>query len=167
MGLIEEGWMKKIHRIVPALISIFLFSFTAEVFAVQALAQKPQKELRPKREEDSGRNPFSLPAGVHLRSKSQGVPAAVKAPEKTPPRETKMVDIHPSPVPPPLTVKAILISSQSRWALIDRHMVREGDSIGGEKILVIAKDHVVLGGGDKERKLFLHQSPVHLTVEEK
>jgi hypothetical protein len=158
MGLIEEGWMKKIHRIVPALIFFFLFTFTAEVFAVQASAQKPQKELR---------SPFALPAGIHLRSQSQGVPAAVKAPEKISPPETKMVDMHPSPVPPPLTVKAILISSQSRWALIDRHMVREGDSIGGEKILVIAKDHVVLGRGDKERKLFLHQSPIHLTVEEK
>ena len=159
--------MNKIHRIVPALISIFLFTFTAEVFAVQVSAQKPQKGLSPKREEDSGRNPFSLPAGIHLRSKSQGVPTAVKAPEKTPSRETKIAEIHPSPVPPPLTVKAILISSQSRWALIDRLIVREGDSVGREKILGIAKDHVVLGRGDKERKLFLHQSPVHLIVEEK
>jgi hypothetical protein len=157
-GFAEEGWMKKIHRIVPALVFIFLLTFAAEVFAVQASAQKPQKELR---------NPFSLPAGVHLRSKGQAVPAPAKAPEKTPQQKIQIPDIPSSPLPAPLKVKAILIGSHSRLALIDRHIVREGDSIEGEKILVIAKDHVVLGQGDKKRTLFLHQSPVHLTVEEK
>ncbi len=147
----------KIHRINPALIAILLLTMAGEIFAVQPGSKK----------EHSSRNPFSLPAGVHLRSKVQSGPAPAKAPEKTPQQKMKIPEIPPSPLPAPLKVKAILIGSHSRLALIERHIVREGDSIGGEKILVIGKDHVVLGQGDKKRTLFLHQSPVHLTVVEK
>ncbi len=147
--------IKQIHSIIPALAFVFTLSFMGEVLAVQASAKIPQKEMR---------TPFSLPAGVHLRSKGQEVPAAPKAPEKTLQREIKIPDLHSSPLRPPLKVKAILIGSHSRLALIDRHIVREGDSIEGEKILMIARDHVVLGQGGKKRTLFLQQSPVHLSV---
>ena len=162
-----------VYRIIRALIFILLLTLMAAVLAAQTSAQNPQKELLPKEQEDSaqqkmigsgpGRNPFSLPAGVHLRSKSQAVPAVLKAPETAPQRETKVLDVPP----PPLKIRAILITSQSRLALIDRHIVSVGDSIQEEKILEIAKDRVVLGKGDKKRTLLLHQSPVHLTVEEK
>jgi len=173
--------MKQSLKTIGALVFIILLTFMGLIFVAQASAQASPKELYPKGEGDSarqkmagsgpGRNPFSLPAGIHLRSKTQGVsqavPAALKAPEKIPLRETKVLDVPPLPLPSPLRVRAILIGGQSRWALIDRHIVREGDSLEGEKILVIAKDYVVLGQGDKKRTLFLHQSPVHLTVEEK
>ncbi|MFH1757656.1 MAG: hypothetical protein ABH969_06390 [Pseudomonadota bacterium] len=168
--------MKQFYRIKPALVFIILFTFMGEIFAAQASAQTPPKELLPKGEGDStrqkmagsgpGRNPFSLPAGIHLRSKSKTVPMASKVLETAPKKETKVLDVPPPP-PAPLKVRAILITSQSRLALIDRHIVSVGDSIQEEKILEIAKDRVVLGKGDKKRTLLLHQSPVHLTVEEK
>ena len=165
-----------VYRIIRALVFIILLTFMGLIFVAQASAQAFPKEPLLKRQEDStqqkigsgpGRNPFSLPAGIHLRSKSPAVPAALKAPETAPKGETKVLDVPPSPLPTPLKVRAILIGSQTRLALIDRHIVREGDSIEGEKILVIAKEYVVLGQGDKKRTLFLQQSPIHLTVEEK
>ena len=169
--------MKQIHRIIPALIFILLLTLMAAVFAVQTSAQTPPKELLLRGQEDSaqqkmigsspGRNPFSLPAGIHLRSKSKAVPMASKVLETAPKMETKVLDVPPPPPPAPLKIRAILITSQSRLALIDRHIVRVGESIQEEKILEIAKDYVVLGKGDKKRTLLLHQSPVHLTVEEK
>ena len=165
-----------VYRIIRPLVFIILFTFMGVIFAPQTSAQIPQKDLLPRGQEDStqkkkigngpGRNPFSLPASIHLRSKSPAVPAALKAPERAPKGETKVLAVPPPP-PVPLKVKAILISNQTRWALIDRHIVSVGDSIQEEKILEIAKDRVVLGEGDKKRTLLLHQSPVHLTVEEK
>ena len=157
--------------------AIILFAFMGLIFAVQTSAQTPPKELLLRGQEDSaqqkmiesgpGRNPFSLPAGIHLRSKSTAVPMASRVLETAPKMETKVLDVPPPPPPAPLKIRAILIGSQTRLALIDRHIVREGDSLEGEKILVIAKEYVVLGQGDKKRTLFLQQSPVHLTVEEK
>ena len=166
-----------VYRIIRALIFIILLTFIGVIFAAQTSAQNPQKELLPKGQEDStqqkmiksspGRNPFSLPAGIHLRSMREAVPVASRVPETAPQREIKILDIPPSPLPAPLKVRAILITSQSRLALIDRHIVRVGESIQEEKILEIAKDYVVLGKGDKKRTLLLHQSPIHLTAEEK
>lgn len=167
--------MKQLHRIIPALIFILLLTFIGVIFAVQTSAQTPPKELLLRGQEDSAqqkmigsgpeKNPFSLPAGIHLRSKSKAVPMASKVLETAPKMETKVLDAPPPPAP--LKIRAILITSQSRLALIDRHIVRVGESIQEEKILEIAKDYVVLGKGDKKRTLLLHQSPVHLTVEEK
>jgi hypothetical protein len=164
-----------VYRIIRALIFILLLTFIGVIFAAQTSAQNPQKELLPKGQEDSAqqkmigsgpeKNPFSLPVGIHLRSKSKAVPMALKAPETAPKGEAKVLNAPPPPAP--LKVRAILISSQTRLALIDRHIVRVGDSIQEEKILEIAKEYVVLGKGDKKRTLLLHQSPVHLTVEEK
>ena len=169
--------MKKWFRAIGALILILLLTLMAAVLAAQTSAQTAPKEDLSKGERDSarqkmagsgpGRNPFSLPAGIHHRSKSPAVAAAPKAPEMAPKGETKVLDVPPPPLPAPLKVRAILIGSQTRLALIDRQIVREGDSIEGEKILAIAKDYVVLGQGDNKRTLFLQQSPLHLTVEEK
>jgi hypothetical protein len=168
--------MKQSVRNKGALIFILLLTLLAAVLAAQTSAQTPPKEQEerdfPRQKmagSGSGRNPFSLPAGIHLRSTSmsKAVPLASKAPETAPRGEKKVLTLPPPPLPPLLKVRAILIGSQSRLALIDRHIVREGESIGEEKILVIAKEYVVLGQGDKKRTLFLQQSPVRLTVEEK
>jgi len=157
--------------------AITLLVFMGLIFAAQTSAQTPPKERLFRGQDDSaqqkmmgsgpGRNPFSLPAGIHLRSKGTAVPMASKVLETAPKRETKVLDIPPPPPPAPLKIRAILITSQSRLALIDRHIVRVGEFIQEEKILEIAKDYVVLGKGDKKRTLLLHQSPIHLTVEEK
>jgi hypothetical protein len=101
--------------------------------------------------QESGRDPFLLPPGVHLLSKI-GAPSAVKGvPQKTEPDRG---------------VKAILIADHIRLALIDRHIVTVGDSIRDEKVLEIKKDRVILGKGDQKRTLLLSQSPIPLTVEE-
>ena len=110
--------------------------------------------------QESGRDPFLLPSGVHLLSKIDTAFGAKGIPSKT---DSKSNDILPSP----LKVKAILISDHVRLALIDRHIVTAGDSIQGEKVLEIKTDRVVLGKGDQKRTLLLSQSPVLLTVEER
>jgi hypothetical protein len=105
------------------------------------------------------RDPFLLPQGVRLLSKSD---AALVAKGTLSAPETKPIDIPP----PPLTVKAVLISDHVRLASIDRYIVTVGDSVGDEKVLEIRNDGVVLGKGDKRRTLLLSQSPIRLTVEE-
>jgi len=110
--------------------------------------------------QESGRDPFLLPSGVRLLSKTDTVLGMKGSPSKT---EGKPKEIPPSP----LKVKAILISDHVRLALIDRHIVRVGDSIHDEKVLEIKTDRVILGKGDQKRTLHLSQSPVLLTVEER
>jgi len=102
--------------------------------------------------EESGRDPFLLPPGVHLLSKI-GASLGVKG--------------GPSRTEPDMRVKAILIGDHIRLALIGRHIVTIGDSIHDEKVLEIKTDQVILGKGDQKRTLLLSQSPVLLTVEER
>ena len=102
------------------------------------------------------RDPFLLPSGVHLLSKT-GTPSGVR-------RGISGADNKPDENL--MKVKAILISDHARLALIDRHIVTIGDSIQGEKVLEIKTDRVTLGKGDQKRTLLLSQSPVRLTVEE-
>jgi len=110
--------------------------------------------------QETGRDPFLLPSGVRLLSKTDAAFGTKGSPSKT---EGKPNDILPSP----LKVKAILISDRVRLALIDRHIVTVGDSIYDEKVLEIKMDRVILGKGDQKRTLLLSQSPVLLTVEER
>jgi len=101
------------------------------------------------------RDPFVLPLGVRLLSKSDTTSVTQGA--------SSTEDISP----PPLKVNAILIGDRIRLASIDRHIVTVGDSILDEKILEIKNDRVILGKGAKKRTLLLSQSPVQLTVEER
>ncbi len=99
------------------------------------------------------RDPFTLPLGVHLISKVEPV---IEVKEKV-----------SMPELPPLMVKAILISDKIRLASIDRYIVTIGDKIFEEKVLEIEPDRVVLGKGGGKRTLYLTQSPIRLTVEER
>jgi hypothetical protein len=169
--------MKEFHRIMGALIFIILLTSVGVMMDEGLCAQTPPQEPLWKGPTDSprqkmgrsspSRDPFSLPPGIHLRSKIKAVPVVSKTPETVPQAKIRVPEVPPSPLPPFLNVKAILIGDRTRLALIDRHVVGEGDSIQEEKVLVIAKDFVVLGKGEKRRTLFLRQSPVHVTVEEK
>ncbi len=105
------------------------------------------------------RDPFGLPSGVRLLSKSGPAPVAE---EKLRTPEGKPLDISL-----PLTVKAVLISDRIRLASIDRQIVTVGDTIHDEKVLEIKPDRVILGKGNQKRTIFLIQSPVKLTVEER
>jgi hypothetical protein len=106
----------------------------------------------------SGMDPFLLPSGIRLLSKTDTVLGIKGIPSKT---EGKPNDM----LPPPLKVKAILIGDHVRLALINRHIVTVGDSIHDEKVLEIKTDRVILGKRDQKRTLLLSQSPVLLTVE--
>jgi hypothetical protein len=119
-----------------------------------------QSQKRMVMSQESGKDPFLLPSGVRLLSKIDTTSGAKGIPSKT---EGKPNDIPP----PPLKVKAILISDHVRLALIDRYIVTVGDSIRDEKVLEIKTDRVILGKGDQKKTLLLSQSPVLLTVEEK
>jgi len=123
-----------------------------EIILLDPIAAGGQSKVGIILPQESGRDPFLLPPGVHLLSKI-GAPLGVKGlPPKT---ETDR------------GVKAILIADHIRLALIDRHIVTVGDSLRDEKVLEIKTDRVILGKGDQKRTLLLPQSPVSLTVEEK
>jgi len=129
-------------------ITIFVLAVIILMIPIAAGGQSKLGIILP---QESGRDPFLLPPGVHLLSKI-GAPLGVKGvPLKT---ETDR------------GVKAILIADHIRLALIDHHIVTVGDSIRDEKVLEIKTDRVILGKGDRKRTLLLSQSPVSLTVEE-
>jgi hypothetical protein len=107
--------------------------------------------------QESGKDPFVLPLGIRLLSKSD-TNSVTKG--TSPTTEIKPMDI-------PLKVNAILISDRIRFASIDRHIVTVGDSIHDERVLEIKNDRVILGKGDKKRTLLLNQSPIKLIVEER
>jgi hypothetical protein len=107
--------------------------------------------------QESGRDPFLLPPGVHLLSRI-GTGSGARGGSS---------GADNRPIEDPMKVKVILISDYVRLALIGRHIVTVGDSIRGEKVLEIKTDRVTLGKGDQKRTLLLSQSPVRLTVEER
>jgi len=109
---------------------------------------------------DTGRDPFLLPSGVHLLTKTKTSLGTKEIPSKT----GSKTNVELSS---PLKVKAILISDRIRLALIDRHIVTIGDSVQDEKVLEINTDRVILEKGKQRRTLLLSQSPVLLTVEGK
>ena len=123
---------------------------------------KGKKGLSPKRGSTPswGRNPFLLPSGVRLKSKSD---AAVVT-EKAVSTSNKKADT-PSNPNADLEVRAIFISEHIRLASIDSHLVTVGDVINDEEILEIKNDRVILGKGDKKRAIFLYQSPIQVIVE--
>jgi len=148
--------MKQSQKIILAIIFItlcILFGITL----IEPMIAYGQSRGKTGLSQESGRDPFVLPLGIRLLSKSDTNSVTKGASSTT---ETKPMDI-------PLKVNAILISDRIRLASIDRHIVTVGDSIHNERILEIKNDRVILGKGDKKRTLLLSQSPVQLTVEEK
>lgn len=151
--------MKKHKKIM--LVLTFTTIFIGVGFAlIDPIEVYGQSKGRMVMSQETGRDPFLLPSGVHLLSKIDTTSGGKGILLKT---EDKSNDI----LPPSLKVKAILISDHIRLALIDRYIVTVGDSIRDEKVLEIKTDRVILGKGDQKKTLLLSQSPVLLTVEEK
>jgi hypothetical protein len=143
--------MKRYQKIMMAMTSVTIFVLAGIILMIPIVATGQTKE-RIALSQKRGRDPFLLPPGVHLLSKT-GTPLGAKGvPSKT---ETDR------------GVKAILIADHIRLALIDRHIVTVGDSIRDEKVLEINSDRVILGKGNQKRTLLLSQSPVLLTVEKR
>lgn len=150
--------MKRNLKIVLALIVIAAFMLVG-ITIIEPTKARGQSKVKIDLPQKGERDPFLLPLGVRLLSKSNAAPATKGTPSLP---ETKPTDI----LPPLLTVKAVLISDRIRLASIDRYIVTVGDSIGDERVLEIEPHRVVLGKGDKKRILLLSQSPIRLTVEE-
>ena len=151
--------MGRYQKIILSMTFITIF-ILAGITWMDPIAANGQSKGRIVLSQESGRDPFLLPSGVRLLSKIDTASGAKGIPSKT---EGKPTDI----LPPPLKVKAILISEHVRLALIDRHIVTVGDSIHDEKVLEIKTDRVILGKGDQKKTLLLSQSPVLLTIEER
>lgn len=132
------------------LVTFFILAGIPPIDPIRANGQTKERTILPQK---GGRDPFLLPPGVHLLSKT-GTASG---------RTGSQSSNIPSPS---FMVKAILISDHARLALIDRHIVTVGDSIHGEKVLEINTDRVILGKGEQKRTLLLSQSPVRLTVEQ-
>jgi len=133
-----------------AIVSITFFIFAG--IALDPIRANGQAKERINPPQQSIRDPFLLPPGVHLLSKI-GLPQGVKGVSAKTETDAPL--------------KAILIGDHIRLALIDRYIVTVGDSIHGEKVLEIKTDRVILGKGEQKKSLLLPQSPVPLTVEEK
>jgi hypothetical protein len=137
------------------LVTTFLYLGTGLVELQEAIGQ-----TKTKTGQSYGRNPFLLPSG--LRVPKVADPIAVKQ-EKAEKFEIRPVEASPSP----LKVKAILIGEHVRLASIDRQIVTIGDRILEERVIEIKSDRVVLERGNQKRTLFLSQSPIRLSVEER
>jgi len=132
------------------LITFFILAGITPIDPIRANGQTRERTIL---SQESRKDPFLLPPGVHLLSKIGTASGRT---------DRQSNDI----LSPPLKVTAILISDHARLALIDRHIVTVGDSIHGEKVLEIKTDRVILGKGEQKRTLLLSQSPVRLTVEQ-
>jgi hypothetical protein len=127
-------------------------------------AEKANGQTRGKPGASYGRDPFRFPGGNRS-------PAKEEAKKEAPPfkhEKEAAVEVNSADVPPPtLNLRAILIGDRVRLASIDRRIVTVGDMIREEKVLEIKSDQVVLGKGDRRRSLYLSQSPIRLSVEER
>jgi hypothetical protein len=138
------------QKIVILVLIIFNAFSGAGIILINPMGASGQTKEKIILAQEIGRDPFRLPPGVHLLSKT-GTPLGMKgfAPKAETDRE----------------VKAILIADHIRLASIDHHIVTVGDSVRDEKVLEIKTDRVILGKGDQKRTLPLSQSPIPLTVE--
>ena len=153
----------KPYLIMAVLILMMLVSFDSAFPQAETKEMLQKDEESPSQKKSAGtrsRNPFLLPPGIYFLSK-EGVGSVRK--EKATGPDAKLEEVETSP----FKVRAILISDQIRLATIGLHIVAVGDKFNGETILEIKSDRVILGKGDTKRTLYLHQSPVQLTIEEK
>ncbi|MCX8011536.1 MAG: general secretion pathway protein GspB, partial [Desulfobacterota bacterium] len=65
-----------------------------------------------------------------------------------------------------LKLTGINYSANSRTAIINRHIVAEGDLIAGWKVVEIRKDRVILELKNKRSSLYLNQNPSLSPAEE-
>jgi hypothetical protein len=96
---------------------------------------------------DPSRDPFALPSGVRLladvgaaQAKAEGEAAGQELAKAAPPARQ---------------LNGILVGPRDRFAIIDGTLVRSGDSLEGERIVGIERDHVVLARDGQQRTLRL------------
>ena len=152
-----ENSVRRYQKIILLMIFTHIFIFAGPTL-MDLLATAEQNKGKMVLSQETSRDPFLLPPGVHLLSNKE-TPTGAKG------NPTKLAGNPSDLLPSPLKVKAILISDRIRLALIDRHIVKVGDPVQDEKVLEIKTDRVILGKGDQKRTLLLSQGPVLLTIE--
>lgn len=96
-----------------------------------------------------GRNPFLTPSEMAaLEGPRPGDPARQPTGPAT---EGGQGAPAVSPPPMPLNITAIMVGGQRNVAIINEQLVREGDLIGGERVVQIQPDAVVLEKDGKRR----------------
>jgi len=91
-----------------------------------------------------GRNPFFRPGE---EKKTKPSPQPLTPPPSPPVRQEKPL--------PPLKLEMILTADGIKRALLDGHLVKEGDRIGGEIVGKIGSDRVMLKRNGKQRTIRL------------
>jgi len=161
---IERGRLMKLYltlSVVLILVGFVSFNSAFPQAGTKEMLRKDEASLFQKKSAGNRvRDPFLLPPGVYSLSK-EGAGFVRKEKGKRPGAKLEEKETFP------LKVGAILISDQIQLATIGSRIVTVGDKIDGETIFEIKSDRVILGKGDRKRALYLPQSPVQLTVEEK
>lgn len=103
---------------------------------------------------DPNRDPFALPPGVRHLAEPSG-PAESRTAGEGGPSTGKELAKAAVPEPPARQLNGILVGARDRVAIIDGTLVRPGDSLEGERIVDIQRDHVVLARDGRERTLRL------------
>ena len=155
------------------IMTIFIFNVgqmgVSDKDQAQVYGQSQDAPMPPKQEK--GRDPFRLPPGIKPLAPKGEEEKKVKREESEDLKKTTMVesvsDQQPQPSFSPIVLRAILISDRIRLAAIEEKIVTEGTIINGEKVLEIKPDRVILDQGGKRRTLYLPQSSIPLSVEER
>lgn len=96
---------------------------------------------------DPSRNPFALPQGVRLLAQPSGT--------ETPGEAGAEKEAAKAAPPPARELNGILVGPRDRVAIIDGTLVRAGDSLQGERVIDVRRDHVVLARDGQRRTLHL------------
>lgn len=98
---------------------------------------------------DPARNPFELPAEVRSMNQPAGAAAGLS------PSDEAGAPQGSVPAPPPRELNGILVGPRDRVAIIDGTLLRMGDTLEGEHVVDIGRDHVVLARDGQHRTLRL------------
>ena len=97
------------------------------------------------------RNPFALPAEVHPLKQPSGAAAALSPSDEAGADPARAA----VPAPPAHELSGVLVGARDRVAIIDGTLLRTGDVLGGEHVIDIRRDHVVLARDGRRRTLRL------------
>ena len=134
-----------------------------QVKPAKARAEKPREEPKADqaspeggsgegpsaREGDPPRNPFALPDGIRSLNQAPGAAAALSLSDEAGASRAAV------PEPPARELSGILVGPRDRVAIINGTLLRTGESLEGEHLIDIRRDHVVLARDGQRRTLRL------------
>ena len=173
-------------RLILILLIVVLF-FTGLYFVIQSLVDKTKSVVRTadlQKAIAAGANPAALGPGDFERMKRTPLgegwrrnpffregenlpPRPVLKAEAAPPAFKPLLTVAAPPPPPRVTVNMIMKvdHTDTRVALLNGRMVREGEPFGNETVARIDPDKVVLQSGDRQRTILMDKYTIPLGVE--